>query len=275
MLCSPPVKKSKPLAKAKKLLQAEKVEVSKGLKPTPNRREPKDDTEIRVESALIELSELKSKVYFEKQSIEGKLRESSNTPKHRTGVRPYTSSVIEDREEREVHHRLVVAENIMRQLYTRNKLLEDNLSKPDRDRLDRDEKLAEDLREKTQENQKLKLLLSDLCQKVALQPQDTYVEFLEECVKDNLEESKMHLHNYAQTKQLLMTNLKTSSSDSAIIKQLKDAVALEMLEREKERTEYEAKIEKVMSWQWRKLHAEFFAERKQILEELETIKSES
>mmetsp|Transcript_13 Transcript_13/g.18 ORF Transcript_13/g.18 Transcript_13/m.18 type:complete len:187 (-) Transcript_13:1112-1672(-) len=184
-------------------------------------------------------------------------------------TRPFTSSVIENREEREIHHRLVVAENLMRQLYRRNKLLEENLSRPELERLERESKLAEELREKSEENESLQLQITDLQQRLNMQPSDSYVEFLEERVKDTLEESKRHLHNYATTKRLLMTNLKASGSDDSIIKQLKEALAQEAAAREKERQEYEANIGK-----WRELSSEYFVEKKQLLEQIDTLKTD-
>jgi hypothetical protein len=272
ILCSPPIQKPKTSAKTKKNAHLDATEGYR-RKSAPIRRAPKDDTEIRVESALIELSELKSQVYFERQTVDGKLKEIEASPRLRASLRPFTSSVMENKEERDVHHRLIVAENLMRQLYRKNKLLSELLTKPDQERIEREAKLTENLREKTEENKRLQQQLADMQHKMSSQPSDSYVEFLEQRVKETLEDSKRHLANYSQTKKLLMTSLKTSGSDDSVVRQLKSAIEAETTSREKERGEYEARIEKVRAIQWRSLNCAYFVERKQLLKRLEALES--
>lgn len=201
-----------------------------------------------MESALIELSQLKSEVYFEKQAVEGKLRGLATPPRQRTAVRPHTTNCLNIKEDQDVHQRLVIAENLMRQLYRRNKLIEENMSKPQRDRLDREIQLTKEIREQTEDNELLRQQIADLQQKINLQPADSYVHFLEERFKETSEESKRHLQNYSQTKRLLMANLKASGSDDFAIRELKESLAYEAAAREKERLDYEAELQQVKSW---------------------------
>jgi hypothetical protein len=131
-------------------------------------------------------------------------------------------------------------------LYRRNKALEEAAGSKADEWLKKENSLLEEIARLQEQNTQLELKLQEMNEEEASK-KDTYVNFLEEHVKETLVDSKRHLANYMTVRNNLNSTLRSKSKTepNMQIKFLRQQLDHEIKARADEQQQYEARLAKV------------------------------
>lgn len=205
-------------------------------KPSKRKEEKKipdrQMSDCKLEHTLVELNEMRWKFYAEPE-----MRSTQSN------IRPVSTSQAVDEKLKE---KLIAAERVMQQLYRRNKALEEAAGSKADEWLKKENSLLEEIARLQEQNHQLELKLQEMNEEEASK-KDTYVNFLEEHVKETLADSKRHLANYMTVRNNLNSTLKskTKIDTNMQIKFLRQQLDHEIKSRAEEQEQYEARLAKV------------------------------